>query len=66
MARWLERFWMFLAWHVPRPLAYFCAVRVAAHATTGDAFDRTSSPGLTIVDSLERWHLDNDTGEARS
>ena len=50
----MERFWFWLAWRMPRPLAYFCTVRLGAHATTGK-YGETVVPDLTYMDALKRW-----------
>lgn len=50
----IERFWMWLAWKLPRGLVYWCFVRVAAHATTG-RFGGDESIALTLVEAMKRW-----------
>lgn len=49
-----ERFFMWLAWRLPRKLAYFATIRVFAHGTTGP-YGHTEAPALTIADALQRW-----------
>lgn len=49
-----EKFWMWLAWRLPRVLVKWAAVRLGAHATTGDYSD-TVVPELTFMDALKRW-----------
>lgn len=49
-----EWFWRTLAWWMPRPLTYWCAVRVGAHATTGK-WSHTVVPNLTVPEALQRW-----------
>jgi hypothetical protein len=49
------KFWLWLAHRMPRRLAYFCAVRVGAHATT-DKFGKTVVPEMRFMEALERWH----------
>jgi hypothetical protein len=51
-----ERFWQFLAWRLPRSLAYWCAIRVMAHATQG-RYGTQVVPELTAMDALKRWEL---------
>lgn len=46
--------WGWLADRVPRRLAYFCAIRVGAHATVGKYGD-TVVPELHFMDALKRW-----------
>lgn len=40
---------------LPRWLVYWCAIRLGAHATTGQYGD-TVVPDLRFMDALERWH----------
>lgn len=54
----MEAFWIRLAWLLPKRLAYWCAVRVAAHATQGP-WSHEHSPGVTISDVLKRWKNGN-------
>lgn len=49
-----ERIAMALAWRVPRRLAYWCFIRVAAHGTTGP-WSHQVVPDLKVFDALERW-----------
>jgi hypothetical protein len=49
-----EKLQMKLAWAMPRWLAYFCAVRVIASATTGQ-YSSTVVPDLSAMDALKRW-----------
>lgn len=43
-----------IAWLLPRRVAYWCAVRVMAHATTGE-YSGQVVPELTAADALKRW-----------
>ena len=45
---------IWLAWIMPRKLAYWCAVRVMAHATMNN-YSNQSVPDLLAMDALERW-----------
>ncbi len=49
-----ENFWLGLAFKVPRKLAYWCAIRVSAHAT-GPKYPTQVVPDLTFMDALDRW-----------
>lgn len=54
-----EKLMMAIAWVMPRWLVYFCAVRLGAHATTGQ-FGKTVVPEVTFMEvtfmeALERW-----------
>lgn len=53
-----ERFWTWLAWKLPRPLAYWACVRVMAHATVGP-YSHQVVPELTVEDTLKRWEASN-------
>lgn len=43
-----------LAWHLPRRVVMWCAVRVAAHGTQGQ-WSNQEVPTLTAMDAIERW-----------
>ena len=43
-----------LAWHIPKKLCYWCAVRVMAFATQGK-YSNQVVPELTAIDALSRW-----------
>ena len=43
-----------IAWHLPRKLVYWCAIRVAAHATTG-SYSNQIVTDLRAMDALDRW-----------
>ncbi len=45
---------MFIAWRLPKRLVMWCAVRVGAHATTGE-YGSQIVPELTVMDALQRW-----------
>jgi len=47
-----ERFAMWIAWRLPRRLAYWATIRVGAHATTG-SYSNTAD--LTLIETLKRW-----------
>jgi len=51
-----ERFWIWVAWKLPRPLVYWCAIRVNAYATTGD-YGHLIVSELLAMDALKRWDL---------
>lgn len=48
--------WQKLAWLAPRRLAYWCAIRVVASATTGRYGD-TVVPELKAMDAIQRWEM---------
>ena len=49
-----EKFWVWLAWRLPRPLVKWAAVRLMSAATVGK-YSSQSVPELTAVQALERW-----------
>ncbi len=51
---WRNRVASWIAWRLPRRVVGWCAVRVAAHATTGEYSD-TIVPDLTALDAIQRW-----------
>lgn len=50
----MERVWIFLAWHLPRQLVKWAAVRLGAHATIGK-YENQVVPDLRFIDALQRW-----------
>jgi hypothetical protein len=48
-----ETFWRKVAFFVPSQLAYWCAIRVIAYATTGK-YSNQVVPDLTAMDALQR------------
>lgn len=49
-----DRIILWLAWHLPKRLVYWCAVRVMAHATT-KTWSSQEVPSLYAMDALKRW-----------
>lgn len=56
MGNWREKVVVWLAWHLPRSLVYWAAVRVVAHATTG-RYGNEVVPAVVCVDALQRWRV---------
>lgn len=52
--RTLQRAAMQLAWRLPRYVAYWAFIRVAAYATTG-RYGTTDPTTLSVMDALKRW-----------
>lgn len=48
------RFVQWLAWHMPRDIAYWCAIRVVTHAST-HALSNVEMGAITAVEALEEW-----------
>ena len=51
----MERFWIWLAWLLPKRLAYWCAVRVMSYGTTGN-YSKEVTPNIKGIDALVRWN----------
>lgn len=49
-----DKFFMWLAWKLPKRLVYMAAIRLASFATVGRYSD-TVVPELTAVDAIKRW-----------
>lgn len=49
-----DTFRMKIAWLMPRWLVYWCAIRLIAHATSGE-WSHQIVPDLKAMDALERW-----------
>jgi hypothetical protein len=50
----LERIIQWIAWHLPKKLVYWCAIRLMSYATFGK-YENTEVPVLTAVEALNRW-----------
>lgn len=50
----IEKLQMWIAWHCPSWLVKWCAVRMFAHATTGE-YSNQVVPDLTATEALQRW-----------
>jgi len=50
-----ERIARSISFFLPREIAYWCAIRVFAHATTGK-YSEQVVPDLTAMDALKRWN----------
>jgi hypothetical protein len=51
---WREKAVMNIVWRLPRWVAYWSTIRVAANATTGP-YASTETPTLTVTEALRRW-----------
>lgn len=54
MQRIKEKVYMWLAWRIPKTLAYWVFVRVFSNATTG-AWSNEEVPGVTCEQAMRRW-----------
>ena len=50
----MEKFWAWIASHLPRNLVKWCFLRVAVDATQGEYSDQ-EVPTLTVIVALQRW-----------
>ena len=50
----MEKFTIWIAWHLPRTLVKWCAVRLISAATVGD-YSSQNVPDLSALDALKRW-----------
>ena len=49
-----ERITRWVAWHLPRDIVYWAAIRLLVNATTG-LYSSTLVPQLSAMDALTRW-----------
>jgi len=50
----MDKFWLWLVFKLPRPLVYWCGIRLGAFATQGQ-YGNTIVPELSFMDALKRW-----------
>lgn len=50
----MEKFWLWLAYRLPRRLVYWAGIRLIANATNGEYKNQTV-PDLAAMDALHRW-----------
>jgi len=55
----MEKFWLWLAYRLPRPLVMWASVRLIANATTGQ-YSNQVVPELKAMDALQRWEKQKD------
>jgi hypothetical protein len=49
-----EKALIWLAWRLPKSIVKWAAIRLFAHATTGE-YSSQIVPDLTAMDALKRW-----------
>lgn len=49
-----EKIAQFIAWHLPRKVIYWCAIRLMANATQGQ-YEKQEVPSLLAMEALQRW-----------
>lgn len=52
--RFTEKLAMWVAWHLPRIICHWCAVRLFAHATQGK-WGNEHPESVTVIDAMKRW-----------
>ena len=50
----IDKICIWVAWLLPKRLVYWCAMRVYAHASTGE-YRAHVVPALTAFEASERW-----------
>ncbi len=50
-----EKLTMWIVWHLPRCMIVWAAIRLMAHATTGEYAHQDTS-AITFADALNRWN----------
>lgn len=50
----LFKLWLWFIWRLPRPIVYWCAIRLVAHATTGKN-GNVNPTDLGAMDALKMW-----------
>lgn len=51
----LDKFYLWLAFRLPRKLVYWCAVRLIAHATTQPAYQNMEPNRIGCMEALDEW-----------
>ena len=54
MHRMPEKMCMWIVWKLPRQLVMWCAIRLMAHATTGQ-YGNQEPDRVSIMEALKRW-----------
>ncbi len=49
-----DKFWMWLAWLLPRRLVYWASIRLISAATVNQ-YSNTVVPDLSALDAIKRW-----------
>ena len=50
-----ERFYIWLAWKLPKKLTYWAAMRVLANATSGE-YSNQGVASVSAIDAITRWN----------
>ncbi len=49
-----DKILLFIAWHLPKSVVYWCSIRLMANATQGP-WSGQIVPDLYAMDALDRW-----------
>lgn len=49
-----EKILIWIVWHLPRTIVYWCSIRLMAYATTGK-YETQAVNELTLINALQRW-----------
>ena len=53
-----EKIIQWIAWHLPKKLVYWCAIRLISYGTVGK-YSNQNVPNLKAITALQRWSKDN-------
>lgn len=51
----MENLIIWICWHLPVRIVYWCVARAVGYATTGK-YGHTVLPEITACEVMERWH----------
>lgn len=51
----IEDFYCWIAWHIPRTMAYWAFARVAAHASA--AMPERTPDSISVLDAMDAWFV---------
>jgi len=52
----MDKIYIWIAWHLPKVVVKWCAIRMSAFATRG-LYSSMDVSDLRIIDALDRWNL---------
>lgn len=55
----MNKFYLWLAYRLPRRLVYWASIRLMAHATQGQ-WSTQIVPDLSAMDALQRWEPEHE------
>ncbi len=51
----MERFWIWIAWKLPRPLVKWAAIRLMAHASMTDSNRQRTPSEIDVLNAISSW-----------